>query len=90
MLGASLSDDASSALPAGSLVGEVYEGLAETWPHWYDQGGDIILTSAECAELIRQHAERLAARLWVLGVEPQITYCPPRVGRMGSRHNRTS
>jgi len=73
MLGASLSDDASSALPGGALGGEVYEGLAETWPRWYDQGGDILPTSAKCAEHIRQRAERLTAQLWALGIEPQST-----------------
>ncbi len=57
----------------GSLGGEVYEGLAETWPRWYDQGGDILLTSAERAEHIQQRVERLAVPLWALGVEPHST-----------------
>jgi len=51
----------------------VYEGLIETWLRWHDQAGSVIPTGAEGAKRERQRAERLAAQLRALGVEPQDT-----------------
>ncbi len=41
------------------------------WLRWYDQEGNLLLTGAERVEHERQRAERLAAQLRALGVEPQ-------------------
>jgi len=49
----------------------VYEGIVEMWLRWYDQEGNLLLTGAERVEHERQRAERLAAQLRALGVEPQ-------------------
>jgi Uma2 family endonuclease len=56
----------------------VYEGGQATWLRWCDQAGQLIPTGAERAEQAenqreqeRQRAERLAAQLRALGVEPE-------------------
>ena len=56
----------------------VYEGLGRTWLRWCDQTGNVLPTGAERAAAAEQHttqahqrAERLAAQLQALGVEPQ-------------------
>ena len=48
-----------------------YEGLTQTWLRWCDQAGNVIPTGAEGARREYQRAERLAAQLRALGVEPQ-------------------
>lgn len=62
----------------------VYEGKRDVWLRWCNQAGDVIFTGAERAEQERQakeaalqqaeqerlRAERLAARLLSLGVDP--------------------
>ena len=48
-----------------------YEGLTQTWLRWCDQAGNVIPTGAEGAKREHQRAERLAAQLRALGVEPQ-------------------
>ena len=48
-----------------------YEGLTQTWLRWCDQAGNVIPTGAEGAQREHQRAERLAAQLRALGVEPQ-------------------
>jgi hypothetical protein len=47
-----------------------YEGLTQTWLRWTDQAGNVIPTGVEAATRERQRAERLAAQLRDLGVEP--------------------
>jgi len=56
----------------------VYEGLGRTWLRWCDQAGNVLPTGAERAAAAEQRttqahqrAERLAAQLQALGVEPQ-------------------
>ena len=52
----------------------VYEGIERQWLRWYDTSGNWVLTPAERerkqGERERQRAERLAAQLRALGVEP--------------------
>jgi hypothetical protein len=40
------------------------------WLRWCDQEGNVIPTGAELAEAERARAERLAARLRALGIDP--------------------
>ncbi|MEW6279388.1 MAG: Uma2 family endonuclease, partial [Candidatus Eremiobacterota bacterium] len=54
-----------------------YEGMTATWLRWCDREGQVLLTGIERAELEQaraeeasQRAERLAARLRELGLEP--------------------
>jgi Uma2 family endonuclease len=54
-----------------------FEGRHDTWLRWCDQGGEVIPTGAERAEIERQRveierqrAERLAEKLRELGVDP--------------------
>ncbi|MDW8054549.1 MAG: Uma2 family endonuclease [Anaerolineae bacterium] len=54
-----------------------YEGISATWLRWCDAAGNILLTGGERAKLAeqaleaeRQRAERLAARLRALGIDP--------------------
>ena len=47
-----------------------YEGLSERWLRWRTADGVVIPTGAERAEVERERAERLAARLRALGVDP--------------------
>lgn len=44
----------------------IYEGQHATWLRWYDDQGKLIPTGAEQAE----RAERLAAKLRALGLDP--------------------
>jgi hypothetical protein len=48
-----------------------YEGHENSWLRWCDQQGQVIPTGAERAEEERRRAERLAARLRELGVDPE-------------------
>ncbi|MBO1057882.1 MAG: Uma2 family endonuclease [Dolichospermum sp. JUN01] len=52
----------------------VYEGIERQWLRWYDVSGNWVLTPAERerkqGERERRRAERLAAQLRALGVEP--------------------
>lgn len=61
-----------------SLWTGVYEGKRDIWVRWCDAEGNVIPTGAERAEQEReakeaaiQRAERLAAQLRALGVEPE-------------------
>jgi len=56
----------------------VYEGKEEIWLRWHDEDGQLILTGAEMSARERQQAkqeyqraERLAAQLRKLGIEPE-------------------
>ncbi|MCS6773232.1 MAG: Uma2 family endonuclease [Anaerolineae bacterium] len=48
----------------------VYGGMEATWLRWCDAAGRVLPTGQERAELERQRAERLAAKLRALGVNP--------------------
>jgi hypothetical protein len=48
-----------------------YEGHFAQWLRWVDQDGELILTGAERAKEAHERAERLAAQLRALGVEPE-------------------
>ncbi|RMF33653.1 MAG: Uma2 family endonuclease [Chloroflexi bacterium] len=48
-----------------------YEGVEALWLRWCDLEGRVIPTGAERAEQERRRAERLAAQLRALGVEPE-------------------
>jgi Uma2 family endonuclease len=48
----------------------VYEGRHDRWLRWCTLDGTLILTGAERAEQEAQRAERLAARLRSLGIDP--------------------
>lgn len=45
-------------------------GMEEEWMRWYDASGKLLLTGKELAEQERARAERLAAALRKLGVDP--------------------
>lgn len=47
-----------------------YQGIEETWLRWCMRNNDLLLTGAERAEQEHQRAERLAAQLRALGVDP--------------------
>jgi hypothetical protein len=47
-----------------------YEGVKAVWLRWCDQKGNVIPTGAELAAAERARAERLAARLRALGIDP--------------------
>ena len=49
----------------------IYRGMEATWLRWQDEGGNLLLTGAERAEVAEERAERLAAQLRALGVEPE-------------------
>jgi Uma2 family endonuclease len=53
----------------------IWQGLFQNmdfpWMRWWDQRGNLLLTGHERAEQERQRAERLAAQLRALGVEPE-------------------
>ncbi|MGJ5672858.1 MAG: Uma2 family endonuclease [Nostochopsis sp.] len=42
------------------------------WLRWWDEQGQLLLWGSEVAERERQRAERLAAQLRILGIEPQL------------------
>ena len=48
-----------------------YQNTQGSWLRWYDVGGNWISTPTELAEQERAKAERLAARLRELGVNPE-------------------
>ena len=52
-----------------------YQDLNRLWLRWYDTAGNWISTPVEkerqLAEQERQRAERLAAQLQAMGVEPE-------------------
>lgn len=48
-----------------------FEGTDATWLRWCDHDGNVIATGAERAEQEHARAERLAARLRELGVDPE-------------------
>lgn len=50
-----------------------YQGIEGRWLRWYDPAGNWIPTAHERAEQERQRAERLAARLRKLGVDPELS-----------------
>ncbi len=50
----------------------IFEGKQEVWLRWCDVEGRIIPTGREQAEQERERAERLAAQLRALGVEPEV------------------
>lgn len=49
----------------------VYQGIEDTWLRWCDQGNNLLLTGSERAEQEYNRAERLAAQLRALGIEPE-------------------
>jgi Uma2 family endonuclease len=48
----------------------VYSGVTGDWLRWYDAAGNWLTTPAEQAEQETKRAERLAARLRSLGIDP--------------------
>ncbi len=48
-----------------------YQNATLPWLRWWDREGNLLLTGYERAEQERQRAERLAAQLRALGVEPE-------------------
>jgi Uma2 family endonuclease len=57
----------------GLIVWEgTYEGHETTWLRWCDSQGTVIPTGQERVEQERQRADRLAAHLRSLGVEPPV------------------
>jgi len=48
----------------------MFEGQQQTWLRWCDQEGRVIPTGAERAGKLAERAERLAAQLRALGIEP--------------------
>lgn len=49
----------------------VFEGGQAVWLRWADAEGDIFSTGAELADRERERAERLAAKLRELGIDPE-------------------
>jgi Uma2 family endonuclease len=49
----------------------VYQDMEAPWLRWMDAEGQILLTGAERAEVERERAERLAAKLRELGLDPE-------------------
>jgi len=47
-----------------------YDDLTREWLYWYDENGRRYPTPYEQAKLDRQRAERLAAKLRALGIDP--------------------
>lgn len=72
-----LEPDSAGRYPFGStklsLVrwSGTYHGVEAEWLRWADSGGNLLPTAAELAQRERERAERLAARLRDLGVEPE-------------------
>lgn len=62
-----------SIAPLGVELG-IWQGLyinqALPWLRWWDSAGNLLLTGDERAEQERQRAERLAAKLQELGIDP--------------------
>lgn len=49
----------------------VYRGVQTTWLRWQDAEGNVLLSGQERAAAERERAERLAAQLRALGIEPE-------------------
>jgi Uma2 family endonuclease len=49
-----------------------YEEMQAQWLRWCDENGEVILTGSEYADQERQRADKLAAQLQALGVEPEM------------------
>ena len=47
-----------------------YEGIERLWLRWFDAEGLLILSAEERAEQAEERADRLAARLRELGIDP--------------------
>ena len=47
-----------------------YQNVEFPWLRWWDAQGNLLLTAEERLELEQQRAERLAAQLRALGIEP--------------------
>jgi hypothetical protein len=50
----------------------VFEGQHQTWLRWCDRDGRVIPTGAEQAQEATEKAQRLAAQLRALGIEPEV------------------
>ncbi|MEH2117050.1 Uma2 family endonuclease [Nostoc sp.] len=48
------------------------ENRAGKWLRWWDEQGNLLLWGGELAEQERQRAERLAAQLRAVGIEPEV------------------
>jgi hypothetical protein len=48
----------------------LFEDREDRWVRWSDLSGNLLPTGAEKAEQERQRAERLAAKLRELGIDP--------------------
>ncbi|ULB48079.1 hypothetical protein H4N54_12495, partial [Limnospira fusiformis KN01] len=48
----------------------IYQNVELPWLRWWDSDGNLLLSSEERAERERQRADRLAARLQELGIDP--------------------
>jgi Uma2 family endonuclease len=48
-----------------------FQNMELPWLRWWDEQGNLLLIGEERAEQERQRAERLAAQLRALGVEPE-------------------
>ncbi len=75
MQGNRLTEVSSRVFPALGLgltlwEGE-YEGCTETWLRWTDENGKLLPTGRERAESEHERAERLAAKLREMGIEPE-------------------
>jgi hypothetical protein len=49
-----------------------YEHIELPWLRWWDWEGNLLLTGDERAEREAQRAERLAAPLRALGIQPEV------------------
>ena len=49
----------------------VFENGEAVWLRWADSAGNLIPTGAELAERERERADRLAAKLRELGIDPE-------------------
>jgi Uma2 family endonuclease len=49
-----------------------YGGLTREWLYWYDESNQRYPSPSEQIELERQRADRLAAQLRALGIEPEV------------------
>ncbi len=60
--------------PLGVELG-IWQGQVDNqtlpWLRWWDSNGDLLLTGEERAEVEKQRADRLAAKLREMGVDPQ-------------------
>lgn len=49
----------------------VFESKHDTWLRWCDKEGNVLPTGVERAQRAEQRAERLAAQLRALGIDPE-------------------